>query len=245
MQRLRRLLSSKSERDEAKSFVVEGRHLLEEVLRASWQVREIFVDPERAGQALEGLDLRGTRVYELQDGVLGRVATTESPQGVMAEVERRDFTETDLHGWVLVVDRLGDPGNLGTLIRSAEAFGASAVFCTPGTVDPFNPKALRAAAGATFHVPVLVDRPLEELSRRGFRVLGTTSHGSPRTQDVASVDLAGDVAVVLGNEAHGLDADAPVDGWVSIPHAGHSESLNVAMAGTVLSYVMASRRGRS
>ena len=245
MQRLRRLLSNKSERDEAKSFVVEGRHLLEEALRACWQVREIFVDPERVDQALWGLDLRGAHTYELQDGVMGRVATTESPQGVMAEIARRDFNEADLHGWVLVVDRLGDPGNLGTLIRSAEAFGASAVLCTPGTVDPFNPKALRAAAGATFHVPVLVDRPLEDLKRQGFRVLGTTSHGSARTQDVASVDLSGDVAVVLGNEARGLDSDVPVDGWVSIPHTGHSESLNVAMAGTVLSYVMASRRGRS
>ena len=245
MQRLRRLLSNKSERDEAKSFVVEGRHLLEEALRAKWNVLEVFVDPERADAALAGIDLRNVVVHELQDGVLERVATTESPQGVIAEVARRDFAGFDLTGWVLVVDRLGDPGNLGTLIRSAEAFGASAVVCTAGTVDPFNPKSLRAAAGATFHLPVLVDHQIEDLSRKGFRILGTTSHGSPRTSDVAAVSVDGNVAVVLGNEAHGLDPDAPVDEWVSIPHAGHSESLNVAMAGTVLSYVMASRRGRS
>ncbi len=245
MQRLRRLLSNKSERVEAKSFVVEGRHLLEEALRAEWQVLEVFVDPERADSTLAGLDLGVVVVHELQSGVLERVATTESPQGVIAEVARRDFADSVLHGWVLVVDRLADPGNLGTLIRSAEAFGASAVVCTSGTVDPFNPKALRAAAGATFHVPVLVDRRLEDLAQRGFRILGTTSHGSPRTSDIAMVDLHGDVAVVLGNEAHGLDPDVSVHEWVSIPHVGHSESLNVAMAGTVLSYVMASRRGQS
>ena len=245
MQRLRRLLSSKSERDEAKTFVVEGRHLLEEALRGKWRVLEVFVDPERADAVLAGLDLRGIVVHELQGGVLERVATTESPQGVIAEVARREHADSDVHGWVLVVDRLADPGNLGTVIRSAEAFGASAVFCTSGTVDPFNPKALRAAAGATFHVPVVVDCHIEDLARRGFRILGTTSHGAPQTLDVASVEVNGDVAVVLGNEAHGLDPDTPVHEWVSIPHVGRSESLNVAMAGTVLSYVMASRRGRS
>jgi len=243
VQRLRRLLSSKSERDEAGSFVVEGRHLLEEVLRAKWQVREIFVDPVRSAVALEGLDVRGVPVHELQDGVLERVATTESPQGVIAEVLRRRF-DTQPEGWVLAVDRLSDPGNLGTLIRSAEAFGAAAVVCTAGTVDPFNPKALRAAAGATFHVPVLVDRALDDLRRWGFRVLGTTSHDAPQVADIGAADLGGQVAVVVGNEAHGLDPDAPVDEWVSIPHLGRSESLNVAMAGTVVSYVVSSRRSR-
>ncbi|MFM8867819.1 MAG: TrmH family RNA methyltransferase [Ilumatobacteraceae bacterium] len=244
MQRLRRLLSTKSERDEAGSFVVEGRHLLEEALRAKWQVREIFVDPARSAASLAGLDVQDVPVHELQDGVLERVATTESPQGVIAEVARRRFDERP-RGWVLAVDRLADPGNLGTLIRSAEAFGAGAVVCTTGTVDPFNPKALRAAAGATFHVPVLVDRALDDLRHWGFRVLGTTSHESPRVADIGAADLGGEVAVVLGNEAHGLDADAPVDEWVSIPHLGRSESLNVAMAGTVVSYVVSSRRSRA
>lgn len=241
MQRLRRLLSSKSERDEAGSFVVEGRHLLEEALRAKWQVREVFVDPARSTSALDGLDVRDVPVHELQEGVLERVATTESPQGVIAEVGRRSHADQP-QGWVLAVDRLSDPGNLGTLIRSAEAFGAGAVVCTTGTVDPFNPKALRAAAGATFHVPVHVDRALDDLRGWGFRVLGTTSHDSQGVTDIGSADLGGMVAVVLGNEAHGLDPDAPVDEWVSIPHLGRSESLNVAMAGTVLSYVIASRR---
>ena len=241
MQRLRRLLSSKAERDEAESFVVEGRHLLKEALRAKWRVREIFVDPARATAALAGLDLRDVVVHELQEGVLERVATTESPQGVIAEVERRSF-DAQPDGWVLAVDRLSDPGNLGTLIRSAEAFGAGAVVCTKGTVDPFNPKALRASAGATFHVSVRVDCALDDLRRWGFRVLGTTSHDLQRVTDIGVADLGGRVAVVLGNEAHGLDPDAPVDEWVSIPHVGRSESLNVAMAGTVVSYVMASRR---
>jgi len=246
---VRRLLASKSERDAEGCFVVEGIHLLQEALKAGWTVEDVFVDPARVAD----LGLRGLVVHELQDGVLERVASTESPQGVIAVVRRQVVRRQPeliadqvgaLHGWMLVLDRLADPGNVGTLVRSAEAFGACAVSCLPGTVDPFNPKALRASAGATFHLPVLTDVPLESLRESGFRLLGTTSHGGPHTTSIESGDFSGDVAIVLGNEAHGMDEKSPVDGWLSIPHGGRSESLNVAMAGTVVSYVVATKRGR-
>lgn len=220
--------------------MVEGEQLLAEAIAARWSIDEIFIDPDRRTT----LDLSGTTVHELKAGVLERVATTETPQSVIAVVRRRAWPEQSLRGWVLVLDRLSDPGNVGTLIRSAEAFGACAVACTSGTAEPFSPKAIRASAGATFHVPVLVNVSLDSLQARGFRLLGTTSHGDPRTTDLASMDFAGDIAVVVGNEAHGMDPHAPVDGWVSIPHRGRSESLNVAMAGTVMAYVVSCRRAK-
>lgn len=219
--------------------MVEGEQLLAEAIEARWSIDEVFVDPDR----VVDLDLSGFTVHQLQAGVLERVATTESPQAVIAVIRRRETPGSSLHGWMLVLDRLGDPGNVGTLIRSAEAFGACAVACTAGTADPFNPKAIRASAGALFHVPVLVNESLDALRERGFRLLGTTSHGDPRTTSLEGANFAGDVAVVLGNEAHGMDSHAPVDAWVSIPHVGRSESLNVAMAGTVMSYLVSSRRG--
>jgi TrmH family RNA methyltransferase len=219
--------------------VVEGEQLLSEAIRAQWSVGEVFVDPDRG----VSLDLAGLEVHELKSGVLERVATTETPQAVIAVIERREWAATPLHGWLLVLDRLADPGNVGTLIRSAEAFGACAVVCTVGTAEAFSPKAIRASAGAIFHVPVLSHTSLESLRDRGFRLIGTTSHGDPRTTSVDAASFNGDIAVVLGNEAHGMDAHAPVDAWVSIPHVGRSESLNVAMAGTVMSYVVSSRRG--
>ena len=130
---------------------------------------------------------------------------------------------------MLVADRLADPGNAGTILRSAEAAGADAVVLTPGSVDPYNPKVVRASAGSLFRVPV-VEATLESLSGlpppRAPRRTAATSYTDPVYH--------GRVAVVVGNEAHGLDDDAAIDQWITIPHAGPAESLNVAMAATVL-----------
>lgn len=172
-------------------------------------------------------------MFELAPGVLERVATTERPQPNLAIVTMRPTAGIgDLAGgdFVVVADRLGDPGNLGTILRSCEAAGVDAIVLTPGSVDPYNPKVVRASAGALFHVPV-VTATLADVAAAGLRLLGTSSHqGSEHT----ATDWSGRVALVLGNEAHGLPDDAPVDAWVRIRHQGRAESLNVAMAATVL-----------
>jgi len=140
--------------------------------------------------------------------------------------------------FVMVADRLGDPGNAGTIIRSAEAAGAQAVVFTPGSVDAYNPKVVRATAGSLFRIPVL-SAELAVLQAAGLRVLATSSHRGAAYTDS---DLTVPVALVVGNEAHGVPDDAPVDGWVTIPHAGAAESLNVAMAATVLAFEVARQR---
>src|SRR4029079_1172833 len=138
----------------------------------------------------------------------------------------------------VVAARLVDPGNAGPIIRSAEAAGADAVVLTPGSVDPFNPKVVRASAGSLFRVPV-VTASLDSIS---LRRLGTSSHHG---EDYTAVDLTAPVALVIGNEAHGLPDDAAVEGWVTIPAA--VESLNAARAATVLLFEAARQRrtGRS
>jgi RNA methyltransferase, TrmH family len=141
-------------------------------------------------------------------------------------------------GLVVVADRVSDPGNLGTILRSAEAAGAGAMVVTPGTADVYNPKVVRASAGAVFHIPV-VPAGLGEVRRSGLRVIGTSSHrGTPHT----ATDWTGRVAIVAGGEAGGLEDDAPVDEWVRIEHHGRAESLNVAMALTVLCFEAARHR---
>jgi len=143
------------------------------------------------------------------------------------------FDETT---WALVVDEVSDPGNLGTLIRSAEAAGVTAIVLSGSTVDPWSPKVVRSSAGAVFHVPLLHDASLDDVRARGIRLLGTTSHdtiGSFVPVSLYDIDLSGALGIVVGNEAHGLPENAPVDQWITIPHLGRSESLNVAMAGTV------------
>lgn len=182
----------------------------------------------------------GSPTFVLAAGVIERVASTESPQPVLAVV-RIPTAVLDLAtaGFVLVADRIADPGNLGTILRSAEAAGVDAVALTAGSVDPFNPKVVRASAGALFRVPVL-DASLAAVHAAGLRTIGTSSHrGSAHTD----ADLTGRIAIVVGNEARGLPDDAQVDEWVTIRHHGRAESLNVAMAATVLCFEASRQRG--
>jgi RNA methyltransferase, TrmH family len=211
---------------------VEGAVLIAEAVDAGWTVVAEFVAPG-------GEPVSGAPVSELADGVLERVASTERPQPNLAVV-RMPAQSVDLDdlGFVVVADQLADPGNLGTILRSAEAAGVDAVVLTPGSVDPYNPKTVRASAGALFHVPVLA-ADLAATRRAGLRLIGTSSHLGVRHTEA---DWSGRVALVLGNEAHGLADDTPVDGWVRIEHHGRAESLNVAMAATLLVFEAARSR---
>ena len=209
--------------------MVEGLGLLRQAVEAGWVVEGCYVAPDTA------VDVDVPQ-HALAPNVIERVASTESPQPVLAVVAMRPSALPADASFVLVADRLGDPGNAGTIIRSAEAAGADAVVLTPGSVDPYNPPVVRASAGSLFRIPV-VEATLDSLS--GFRRLGTSSHrGDVDTDPV----YHGRVAVVVGNEAHGLDSDAEIDQWITIPHAGPAESLNVAMAATVLVFEVARQR---
>lgn len=244
VQQLRRLLGRRSARHGDGLFVVEGPTLAAEVVAAGWKCLAQYVPEGADGVAGAG------PVNRLAAGVFERVASTETPQPplVVVELPPADAAVLDTATLVVVADHLNDPGNLGTILRSAEAAGVDAVVLTPGSVDPFNPKAVRASAGALFHVPVLTMQ-LEEVSQRGFRLVGTSSHDQPgRTvEEHTGADLTGRVALVLGNEAAGLpvewsDEVGPIDEWVTIRHHGRAESLNVAMAATVLAFEAARQR---
>ena len=185
--------------------------------------------------------------HELDSKTFNSVADTDSPRGILAVCAIPDagslsFNDSD---WLLVLHEVSDPGNLGTLVRSAEAAGATGVVLVGNTVDPWSPKTVRASAGAIFHVPVWQVDSLDTLSAVGIRLLGTTSHdslGVSHPESIYDADVSGLIGIVLGNEAHGLPADIAVDSWITIEHAGRSESLNVAMAGTVLAMHVARSR---
>jgi TrmH family RNA methyltransferase len=227
-------LGHRGARQDEGAFVVEGPVLVGEALTAGWAVEAQFVAP-----GVEPVD-GPTPVLHLAPGVAERVAATEAPSGLFAVVGIPEHVPDALDGadFAVVADGLGDPGNLGTVLRSAEAAGADAVVLTPGTVDPYNPKVVRASAGALFHVPVIT-ATLEDVRAAGLRLVGTSSHrGRPHTE----LDWTGRLAIVAGSEAHGLADDAAVDEWVRIEHRGRAESLNVAMAVTVLCFEAARHR---
>ena len=234
---MRRLLGRRTARRDDGAFVIEGPLLLGEAVAAGVPIEVVFVE---AGASVP--DSGGAPVHEVAPGVIARVASTVTPQPVLAVAAGCDVALDAVAGAVsfaVVLAGLADPGNVGTILRSAEAAGADAVVLTEGSVDVFNPKVVRASAGALFRVPVVVDVPVASVADLGLPVLGAVAAGGV-PYDQAPLDRP--CALALGSEAHGLPANLALEGLVSIPHAGRAESLNVAMAATVLCFEVARRR---
>jgi TrmH family RNA methyltransferase len=210
-----------------------------EAAAARWPLVEVYLGPGVGDDPAQG----AVPVVRLAEGVIEHVATTVTPQPVLALARRRVLGPgASLGDFVVAGAQLADPGNLGTILRSAEAAGASAVALLPGSVDAFNPKVVRASAGALFRVPVADEVDLDQLRDEGRCLVGTSSHAGTAYD---AFDWRAPVTLVLGNEAHGLPLDLAVDELVTIPHAGTAESLNVAMAATVLCFEVARQRHRS
>jgi RNA methyltransferase, TrmH family len=201
-------------------------------------------------RALEEVYARGGRVFDLGPGVIERVADTVTPQPLVSVVT---FAPVDLEAvegatTLMVCVDVRDPGNLGTMVRTAESAGVGGVVCCEGTVDPTNPKCLRASAGSVFRVPVVAAGDAGEVLGRlggwGFARVGTAARGGT---DYAAFDWRGRIALVFGNESSGLgDGVAPkLDAWVSIPMAGRADSLNVSVSAAVLCFEMLRVRGGS
>ena len=231
--------------------MLEGTKVITEALDAGVSLEAVFVAADAADVAQSLLQRAldaGVRVHALQAGLIERVADTVTPQPVMAIAPWVDVPLAEVRDatFVVVCVDLRDPGNAGTVLRSAEAAGASAVVFCDGSVDVFNPKTVRASAGSLFHVPVVAGgaavEVLDEMASWGVRRLGTSASTGT---DYAAADLTVPVAFVLGNEAHGLDDDVvagSLDGCVTIPMQGRTESLNVGMAAAVLCFEAARQR---
>lgn len=242
-----RKLSERKQRQQQGRFLVEGVKLLEMALRASARPREAFVCHELLAPAhaslLDRLAAAGAELLSVSSAVMEALAEREAAEGLVATF---DLFETSLdelrfgsHDLVLLLDRLQDPGNLGTLIRTADAVGAAGVVLLEPCADPFDPKVVRGSMGSIFHVPLLrtndVAATLAALRGRGLRIAGADAH---RGVDWGDGLWQGGVALALGNEARGLSPDVSphIEAWVRLPIAGQAESLNVAVAGGVLMY---------
>ncbi len=230
---------------------IEGPHLLEEALRAGLRVKTIFVtqDGERLLDALRVPP--ETEILRLPAKLLHSALATETPQPIAALIEPPQWSWPHILGarpkgaeLIVVLAGIQDPGNLGTILRSAEAFGATGVVSLPGTVSAWNPKVVRASAGSVFRVPLLAlsEREcLEELHEAGVKIFATTVRSA---QPAEQVDMTGPVALIIGNEGNGVAGDlaAQADGKITIPCPGPVESLNAAVAASVLMYEAARQR---
>jgi TrmH family RNA methyltransferase len=238
-------------------IALEGEHLLEEALRSGLRVETIFVRSGSEGvlaRLRERFAIQITKspefeILQLTPDVFASAVVTESPQGVAALVEAPAFSWGELlhapNPLLMVCAGLQDPGNLGTLIRSAEAFGAAGMVILPGTVSPWNAKALRASAGSAFRLPVVAASPEEAftfLRKNHIPLLAAVAAGGISGTEM---DLSGPAALLIGNEGSGLPEEwiARADQRVTIPCPGPVESLNAAVAGSVLLYEAARQRG--
>lgn len=231
-------------REAAGRFLVEGVRAVEDLLASRIAVELVVTssslgDSDR-GQALrETVDGLGITRRSVSDAELVRYAETEAPQGVIAvaEIPRwgiSDLATDDEPAVVLVLDAVQDPGNFGTLVRTAEALGAIGVAALPGTVDAWNPKSVRSAVGSSFRIPIVASAWAELgpwLRDQQFRILAAAVGGAPLDQNVARR-----AALVLGNEGAGVSPDTlqHADQVVGVPLRGRAESLNVAAAGAIL-----------
>lgn len=230
---------------------IEGPNLIEEALRAGLRLKTIFV-AQGAERLLDKLQVkRDVEVLQLPKKLLDHALATESPQSIAALVQPPQWTWEHLLDLrrssiplVLVLAGLQDPGNLGTTLRSAEAFGASGIVSLPGTVSVWNPKAVRASAGSVFRVPLIAAAEVEcfeQLEKAGVKVFAATPRGA------ASADraqFAHSSALIIGNEGNGVPQNliAKANGTITIPCSGPVESLNAAVAASVLLYEASRQR---
>lgn len=231
-------------------IAIEGEHLLEEAIRSRMTLKTVFVGgrkPTPPGLPPE------TEVLRLTDDTFVSAVETSSPQGIAALMVPPVFRFEDLlkssNPLIVIACGLQDPGNLGALIRSGEAFGAAGMIATAGTVSMWNQKALRAGAGSTFRLPMVVAtaEEIKGLKTRGVRLLAAVGAEGDGVVAVQDVDLRSGCAVMIGNEGAGLSEEwmQMADARITVPCPGPVESLNAAVAGSLVLYEASRQRSAS
>jgi RNA methyltransferase, TrmH family len=236
--------------NEQGEVAVEGMHLVEEAIRSGLRLSTVFFSEsarERVHRLLPQLSSH-TEALLLPDAVFTSAVPTETPQGVAALVRVKTASLEPLleckTALLVIAAGLQDPGNLGTIARSAEAFAVSGLLLGERTVSPWNWKAVRASAGSLFRLPAIkieLAATLPQLKSRGIRVLATSSHNG---KYISEVDLRAPVAFVIGSEGAGVPKDvlAQADEAVAIPQSARVESLNAGIAASILLYEAARQR---
>lgn len=246
-----RRLTQRRGRDVAGMFLAEGRQAVREALAVESLVQEVIVDdPAKHADLLTGIDVP---VWRAADHQMRGLSDTVTPQGIVAVCRQLTYDWSDVADARLLVicAQVRDPGNAGTVIRCADAFGADGVILTTGSVEIYNPKTVRSTVGSLFHLPILTGVPLADsvgkVKAMGMKVLAADGDGDPLDLKAAAGELSGPVAWIMGNEAWGLpDEDRRLaDEVVAVPMWGGAESLNLSSAAAVCLYATASAQRRS
>lgn len=241
IQLVRALTRQRKERDAQGLYVAEGVRLIEEALAGNWPIEFILHTndlSDRGNKLTEESSQKNIAVEEISITLLKSISATETSQGILAVVRQKEQLMPENLDFVLIIDALRDPGNLGTILRSAAAAGTQAVLLTPGTTDPFSPKVLRSAMGAHFRLPILTMdwKEIGAVCTRKNNPLSILVSDAQQGESCFQMDLTRPIALVIGGEAEGITNEARqfASGWIKIPMPGKSESLNAAAAASIL-----------
>lgn len=229
-------LKAKKERDKTGLFILEGKRLVDEIPN-SWEIKYLL----KAESYSE--DINFEKVYTVKDSLFEKISETVNPQGILAVCHIKEFDVTNVDysnsHFFVVLENVTDPGNMGTLIRTADAAGADGIFLSKGCVDIYNPKVIRATMGSIFHLPIyrnlnLMDL-MEDFKNNNVKTLAAHLKG---TSTPYKVDMTTACAVIIGNEANGLSDEISemASDLVKIPMPGKAESMNAGIAGGILIY---------
>lgn len=240
-------LKSRKGREETGLFYVEGFRSVDEAIKEKTDIAEIVVSQEFLSNShneniLSRIDFLNITEHLLTDKLFKEITDTETPQGILAIMKIKKLDPDNIagnEGLFLILDSIRDPGNMGTIIRTADAAGFSGVVVSRGCVDVYNPKVLRSTMGSIFHIPIYqfddIMDAIRFMKSRGLRMLATHLEGNVSAFEV---HMSGGVAIIIGSEAEGVSAEAisMADTLVRIPMVGKAESLNASVAAGILMY---------
>lgn len=240
-------LKNRRDREEKGLYYIEGLRIVEEALKAGAEITEAAITEEFASDTrnsgiLKRIEAAGIRILLMTAKLFREIADTETPQGILAAVRIRKYgleLISDRDGLYVILDSIRDPGNMGTIIRTADAAGFSAVILSKGCVDVYNPKVLRSTMGSVFHMPVCqyddIAQAVRLLKSKGIRIFASHLEGKA---EIFDADMTFGTAIVVGSEADGLSSEAAglADMLVKIPMPGRAESLNASVAAGIMMY---------
>jgi TrmH family RNA methyltransferase len=247
--RVKALIGSRGvkERKAAGQFVAEGLQCAREALKSNSgpRIETLYLTNNGRSKVEEITDLTVLNVVYVSDEVMKEMSETITPQGILAvcTIPQVTFDSISLNGSrrFIYLSEVQDPGNAGTILRSADAFAMDAVITSPGSVDMYSPKVVRSTAGSLWHIPVFESVPLQELLDLGMNAFSLGAEGS---KNLSQYQMSGDTLAVFGNEARGLSTEQNVDSIdvVSIPMPGNAESLNLSAAASIVMYHLLNMR---
>jgi TrmH family RNA methyltransferase len=247
--RVKALIGSRGvkERKAAGQFVAEGLQCAREALKSNSgpRIETLYLTNNGRSKVEEVSDLSALNTVDVSDEVMKEMSETITPQGILAvcTIPQVTFDSISLNGSrrFIYLSEVQDPGNAGTILRSADAFAMDAVITSPGSVDMYSPKVVRSTAGSLWHIPVFESVPLQELLDLGMNAFSLGAKGS---KNLSQYQMSGDTLAVFGNEARGLSTEQNVDSIdvVSIPMPGNAESLNLSAAASIVMYHLSNMR---